>query len=271
MFAHRPLRAAWVIATVLSVATAQAVFAGNIEEIRIITATERSAGTVVNNWFGMSVHGDGFSTVSAHDLTTDAWYELNYDAGQTAWVYRDSGYDTLAGLYSVHPNPTSFMFYFDLQQGGSYQDVVLLGYARANPSDYIHVTYPANGATDVPDNPTFTWDFNGYTEKMGMKLINEDDNVVVAQEYPTDLTLREWTPVTVTPYTHYSLEMGVWTIVAGDPPGYYTLFGDGFTFIGVVNDSTKIEFETNPEPATLILMGSGLVAGGWYARRRRAR
>ncbi len=270
MFSKRPLGVAAVVLAMLILAAARPAAAGDIRQIWVMTATERYAGTVMGNFFQISVLGDGIRDVTVHDLGTDAWYSLDYSAPDSLWRYRDDGYATLAELSGVHPDPTNLMFYFNRGSGDSYEDMVLLGYARVRPWDYAHITFPTFGQHDVPDNATFTWELNGYAEQMGMSVYNLETGQTVFVEYPEDASVRSWNPGILDPATHYALVVGVWDVTGGgEGIQFDTLHGDTFAYFGVVNDSNLVDFTTNPEPGTIVLIATGLAAGVWRARKRR--
>lgn len=270
MFGKRPLGAAAVVSMMFILAAAGPAAGGDIRQIWVMTATERYAGTVMGNFFEVTVLGDGIRDASVHDLGTDVWYSLDYDAADSLWRYRDDGYSTVADLYAVHPNPTNLMFYFNRGPGDSFEDAVLLGYARAHPEDYAHITFPTFGQHDVPDDPTFTWELNGYVEQMGMAVNNLDTDVTLFVTYPEDPSVRSWTPGLLEPSTRYALVVGVWDVTGGgEGIQFDTLHGDTFAYFGVVNDSNLVDFTTNPEPGTLVLIATGFAAGGWRAWKRR--
>lgn len=270
MFSKRPLGVAAVVSAMLILAAAGPAAGGDIRQIWVMTATERYAGTVMGNFFQISVLGDGIRDASVHDLGTDTWYSLDYSAADSLWRYRDDGYATVADLYAVHPNPTNLMFCFNRESGDTFEDMVLLGYARAHPGDYAHVTFPAFGQYDVPDDPTFTWELNGYVEQMGMAVNNLETGETVYISFPEDPSARSWRPGMLDPVTQYALVVGVWNVTGGGEGLLLdTLHGDTFAYFGLVNDSNLVDFTTNPEPGTLVLIATGLAAGVWRARRRR--
>jgi hypothetical protein len=254
------------------------VTAENIEDIRILTATEREDGVISDNFFEIEVSGSDITSVGVRDLTSNAWYDLSYNPSRGAWLYRDDGYATVTDLYAVHSNPTNYMFYFNGDES-TYEDVVLLGYARAHPTDFLDITFPANQEDSVSVDAIMMWDFDGWAEIIGAKIVSIADNQVVDEIYSTDLSLDQWDPDLLEPVA-YQLQTGAWSVVAGDPYVSGTLFGDQFNYTALVVDSNTIYFTTGPtsapppevpEPATMTLLGSGAAFMGYLARRKRKR
>ena len=263
----RPLRATVVLSIVLASFCGRAL-AEDIEGILVTTGTTRTAGVVANNFFEVTVFAQGLAGASFHDLTTDAWYDLAWDASRGGWFYNDGHYATVGDVYAVHPNPTNLEFHFT--GAANETDSVVLGYDGPHPTGFCDVTLPPPDSI-TPDDPLIEWTFEGDAEYMGMAVVREPSRETVTNFFPSDTSPRQWQPGMLDPASPYAVEIGVWNIVGGAPYVTQTAGGDSFTFVGMMNDSNRVTFTTNPEPATLALMATGLAAGGWWSRRRRRR
>jgi len=149
---------------------------------------------------------------------------------------------------------------------------VLLGYARAKPTEYVDVVYPPHLGESVAHDLTVTLDFDGWAEWRGVKLIDETDDAILALEYTTEITDNVWEPgVFLDEHHAYAIEAGAWSIVSGTPLILPTLHNDYFVYKGIVEEGNRTTFTTNPEPASMVLVGAGLAAAAWRRRRRRRR
>ncbi len=274
MFRTDPLYAAGIACVFVLTAVVGSASAADITGIRILTATERDAGFATNHFYDVLVKGDGISNCAFRDLSTEAWYEMSYDPSQDGWHYQDAHYPSIGDLFAAHPDPANLLFYFNREPSGAFGDAVLISNWRPFPTDYDHVTYPLPDES-VPVDPVILWDFGGEAERSGTALLNLDTGETVAVAYSPDSSPRSWAPGPLDPDTHYAVVLGVWNVVTGDPIYLQTLFGDSFTFIGIMNDSNLVRFTTEsgpptdiPEPATMALVATGLAAGGWVMRRR---
>ena len=265
MFTQGHLRALGLVAVLLLGITGGSAVALDVQDIKIITATERQDGVLFDHFFEVKIEGTGISNVAFQNTTTLAWYVPTYDAG----------YAQLADLYTVHPNDTGYYFYFNVDEGPTWEDVVLLGYARYHPTDYVHFVYPRHLQAGVPLEFDVQFDFNGWAEMRGMKLIDDTEGVVEDEVF-TGLDVDTWALGPLDHGHQYSIEAGAWSVVGGSPFVSWTLNGDTFAYTGVIVDSNRVSFvtttrefsTTTPEPATMMLLGGGLVAGAWLRRRR---
>ncbi|PKL47628.1 MAG: hypothetical protein CVV39_05520 [Planctomycetes bacterium HGW-Planctomycetes-1] len=175
------------------------------------------------------------------------------------WSY-DSPIDYVS-LTALQADYAQGNYTFDfIGAGDTLLNSVTLDYSEIiEPLNPVNFTYPANGATDVPLNPTLTWTVGtGDGDALAMWLDSDDDwyeNLLASMD-----TLS-WGPLgPLKPNHTYELEISVINIKDIEPgPALptMTLSGDEFKYGLWIEYLNEMEFTTIPEPATIALLAFG--------------
>ncbi|NIA07860.1 MAG: hypothetical protein GWP14_09570, partial [Actinobacteria bacterium] len=164
----------------------------DIDEIYILQYKDYWDGTVETNPFGFElwVMGTNISSVSVTDPHSGSHSLTDWGDGQ--WGFDDQDFASLATLDASYGNGD---YVFNFNTG---EDSVTINYQYTQPSNFVNITYPADGETGVGLNPTYTWDSAvGYGDALGMWVIEDpngtDDELYWnVPEYNTALT--SWQP-----------------------------------------------------------------------------
>jgi hypothetical protein len=256
---------------------AQEASALNVQDIHVFEGTFLANGVAQNYFWRASVGGTGLVNCTVTpNYATGTNVALSYTAANDSWDVVQT-YATLGDLLTAHPNPCNNRFFFNQKPGGSYADNVLLGYNVNSVGGFVHITYPPNGATNVPLNPTCTWDnVMGVGQRLGLWVNPGFNNVL---ENPATVALYEdwfdnnmakmsWLPGVLAPGTKYEFEAAVFNLDGATNP-LKTVAGDSFNYFGMRGTDNHVDFTTVPEPMSAMLVGTAaLVFIGWRRRRR---
>lgn len=181
------------------------------------------------------------------------------------WEYDSpSHYLDLAALRDDYPTG-DYTFKF-LDSGDTLLDSVTLNYPDlSEPLGPVDFTYPAHGATDVPLNPTYEWDVGlNDGNALGMWVWDPVADEDKYWDVPVSMGTTSWQPGFLDPNHTYELEVSVFVV---DNPQFgpalpirYTDGGDDFACALLTEHLNWIEFTTVPEPATMALLGLGVLS-----------
>jgi hypothetical protein len=234
----------------------------DIQGIGFITSKNWRAGSLETNPFELfaMVNGDGITSVT---VTSPTGITTVGEPRDGLWVLElAEDYHTLNLLRQDFP-VGNYMFTFN---GGV--DSVTVYTNPIEPTGWANVTYPSDGATDVPLNPTFTWDSCvGYGDELHVDVGYKGFDILL---YQAQLGIAEtsWTPGTLCPGHLHRFEPEVHK---GSTQSYslVTDQGDSFTYTDVFSYSNEILFTTViPAPGAFVLAVIGVGIFGCLRRHR---
>ncbi len=220
---------------ILSVDAAVALDIHNIT----ITVTEYRLGGVPDSdpyEFSCGVTGDDITAVTVttpgnvvYDL--EAWTTAQYN-----WGFSHENL-TLAELGASFPTNDYYIFTFN---GGA--DSVTLYHNPTVPSGFANITNPVNNSTNVPLNPTFTWnDCSTYGEAL-MMAVGEEEGDMIGFVWLGDISMTSWTVGPLNPGLLHWLEVSVYT--GTTPSVQYTGLGDDFNYYDYFENCSEVLFTT---------------------------
>lgn len=217
-------------------------------------------GTLEEDPFGLwvGVSGEGITGVTVTTPgSTPIVLVLDYWGGGGAdWGFDVSDYATLGELRADFPTGY-YVFSFN---GGA--DSVTLYRGPVKPTGFANITYPNDGAINVPLNPIITWDSCvGFGDALCLLLWDEVDNTGIVTG-SLDIGLTNWTPPSpLAPGHLHELEIAVFDGRSRQPYSkttensddfffYYDLFEYCNTILFATFDPTVIPVEIDIKPGS---------------------
>ena len=245
MITHRSkILRTYVFAAIASVILILAGDAFGDLDIQSISFTEGKYwwdGTLEVNPFGMwvGVNGEGITDVT---MTTPYGTPIVLDywgGGGADWGFGTPDYATLSDLRADFPTG-DYVFSFN---GGA--DSVILSHNPVQPTGFANITYPDDGAINVPLNPVITWDpCVGFGDALSLLLWDEVDNTGISTG-PLDIGLTDWTPPSsLEPGHSHELEIAVFGRRLGQPYSETTANSDDFLYYDLFEHCNTIQFTT---------------------------
>lgn len=217
----------------------------DVGEVYIVQYKDYWDGVVETNPFGIEiwVTGQLITSVSVQD-PHGGNHALTNEGGE--WRFEGPNFASLASLDAAYGNGN---YTFNFNSG---EDTVTIDYQYTQPTSFANITYPADGQTGVPLNPTYTWgSVAGYGDAMGMWVLNavtDSDEYWDAPQY--NMAMTSWQPGPLDESTAYEFEISVFKAQGGAPQALTTDGADGFTYYGLFDYLNIVGFTTIPEPAT---------------------
>jgi len=222
----------------------------DVESIRFATWKHHIGGIAEPSPFRLDVlvHGSNINSVqitSPTDITAFGWPLEDF------WLV-DLGeqYDTLTDLREDFP-VGSYEFVFNLGEASEDSVTIDTEPGEELPSGFANITYPAHGASNVPVQPTFTWEpCTGYGHQLRADVRYADDNV-----WPYgavfDIGETSWTPGPLAPGRSYYLSV---TIEKGwdDGQSLTTKNGDSLIYHDIFCWQNTVLFWVVAEPQVMI-------------------
>jgi len=244
----------WAVAVSLSLgALSAASWAGNLDiyEIEIISEKYWSGGVFED--YGIFVTVSASNDINAVTLTPPApanspivFDESHYCEAGCMWAIEIEDYNSLDELRNDFPTGD---YTFSFNNGA---DSVTLNHNPIQPTGFAVITYPADGATDVPLNPTITWQSCvGYGDAVAVYIWDKtDDKMVQINKFPyLDIGQTMWMPGPLHLGHLYDLEVTVFSGIMGQPSNQTTVHGDGFYFYDLFDYSNGVYFTTTTAPS----------------------
>ncbi len=237
------------IASVILIPAGDAIGAPTIQQVSLFTIKNWQGGVLETNpyeFWGM-VHGDDITSVT---LTTPGGTVIDLVESTGSWVLdEDVRYTTLAALRVDFPIGD---YTFSFNGGDDFVTVNSNPVAPTPEDGFVNVTYPSDGATNVPLNPTFTWDlYTGSGNNLYMDVGDEADTLFI-QAATNDPTQISWTPGTLVPGHLHSFEIAVQSML---PVPCTSLQGDILIYCDYFDYSNEILFTTTGETPEMMLAG----------------
>jgi hypothetical protein len=237
----------------------------DIQSIRFMEGKYWWDGVLEANPYGLwgGVNGNDITDVTmivpgGTSIALDYWGD-----GGADWGFETPDYATIGALRADFPTG-DYIFSFN---GGT--DSVTLYRGPVEPTGFANITYPSDGAIDVPVNPTITWDSCvGYGDALGLLLWDEVDNTGIVTDF-LDIGLTSWTPPSPLEPGHlHELEVAVFAGTAGQPYSKMTNTGDSFLYYDLFEYCNTIQFTTIPAPGAFVLAVIGVGIFGCLRRHR---
>lgn len=229
------------IASVILIPTGDAFGDLNIQSISFMEGKYWWDGTLEENPFGLwgGVSGEGITGVT---MTTPYGTPIVLDywgGGGVDWGFGVSDYATLGELRAIFPTG-DYVFSFN---GGA--DSVTLYRGPVEPTGFANITYPSDGAINVPLNPIITWDLCvGCGDALTLLLWDEVDNTGIIVP-GLDIGLTNWTPTSpLAPGHSHELEIAVFDGRLGQPYSKTTANSDDFLYYDLFEYCNTILFAT---------------------------
>ena len=224
------------IASVILISAGDAFGTLDIQQVSLFTVKNWQGGVLETNpyEFWCMVQGDGITSVT---LETPLGTTIDLVESMGFWVSdEDVRYADLADLRDDFPIGGDYIFSFN---GGV--DSVTVSTNPVEPTGFANVTYPNDGATNVPLNPTFTWETcAGFGNNLYMDVGDEEGTLFI--QAPTiDITQTSWTPGTLVPGHLHSFEIAVQSML---PVPSTSLHGDSLIYCDYFDYTNEILFTT---------------------------
>jgi len=218
----------------------------DVDLIWFKTENNYTAGTPETEPFdiGALVFGSNLNSVK---VTSPAYVTEYLEEGPGYWYWdREEKFASLEDLYVKFPIGN---YEFTFNEGQANEDSAIVYVNPEYPTGFGNITNPADGATDVPLNPTFEWNscstYGGDILFVGVGDIMADEDI-----YMDELNTNEtsWTPGPLPQGRLCSFGVSVQTRseVSGTTDN-----GDTFNFRDVGQWSNGITFTTVPPPSDL--------------------
>ncbi len=220
----------------------------DINSIHFGTQKVYRAGTLETDPFdvGAQVFGDNINSVQVTSPTNIT--EVLTTDGVNGWYWdREEKYATLEDLHQDFP-PGFYEFTFN--EGEDTEDSVTVWYDPEQPTGFANITYPADGATDVPVTPTFTWEeCLGYGDTLFVVVCDIETDT---DPYIEGLNIGQtsWTPGPLVPGR--LLEFTVVVQKARPMQFLTTDNGDALHYFDVFNWKNEVRFTVPSEPHVMI-------------------
>ena len=243
-----------VVGLIMAVAgTAQADF--DIHGIYINSCKEHWNGIPETNPWGFETGIEYASDSLDHiDVTKPDATSFTIYKVDGIWEYQSpSRYLSLKALQGDYPFGN---YTFDFCNS---MDVLLksvtMDYSNiSEPTQAVNFTYPStNGQTGIDINPTFTWTVSPTAGNvLGMSLWDVLTDETVYDSWMVPMTTTSWMPGPLLPNHEYGLEVNV----IGTTGNMQSYPGSLLS----IQYCNFIEFTTVPEPATICLLGFGVLS-----------
>jgi hypothetical protein len=233
------------IASVILIPAGDAFGTLDIQQVSLFTVKNWQGGVLETKpyEFWVMVQGDDITSVT---LTTPLGTVIDLVESMGFWVSdEDVRYKTLGKLRVDYPIG-DYTFSFN---GGVDSVTVSTNPVEPTPEDDIaNVTYPKDGATNVPLNPTFTWEkYTGSGNNLYMDVGDEEGTLFIQAATNLPHTIS-WTPGTLVPGHLHSFEIAVQSITTTN--NVKTSHGDELTFCDFFDYNNEILFAT-VDPAVI--------------------
>ena len=250
--------------TLLVAAVAKPATALDVATVTISHDKDYHANVVVTDPYGVSllVRGIGITSISAVDPHSVG--HVLSDQGNGMWYFAEhAAFADLTALDASY-GPGDYVFTFNA--GELDEDTVTINYVYTELIGFANITYPADGQTNVPLNPVYTWNsVAGYADADGLLMaVMEYPNVSTTyNNWPgsDDLTPTSWQPGPLTPFTEYEFGISVSSGQGDLPTPMQTdTFDDAFDYVGSFGNWNSVTFETGPAISGDV-DGNGYVSG----------
>jgi len=262
-----------VVVGLLVMVAAQEVFPLDVQKVAIIQAHGYTGGVSDGYFFEVLVEGTGITNARVVDKTSNA--SLTHSGGNW-WEYEDPvTYASYAALTTAHP-ASGWLTTFYFNEGQPDCDTDVLGYnVTAGPNGFATITNPTHNATGVDPNPNYQWsDVSGLSNAVGIhKFVDEAGGPVWYQEFfDNDLTQTSWQPGALSWMTDYHICVAVVNLQGGVGMPMQAMTNtrnDPYDYYGVFAQANENDFTTAPEPGTVALIGTAMLALVGLRWRRR--
>jgi len=234
---------AWFVITMISaflILPVNAVFALDIYNIIMWDTEYREDGSPLESFeFAAGVSGDGITQVT---ITPPGGSPIALSSSLTDpffWGFSDETYDTLAALRAAY-QAGNYVFTFN---GGA--DSVTVNHNPTIPTGFANITYPANGATDVPLNPVFTWDSSvSYGDALNTAVAEEEMEGLLDTQVLIDIAQTSWAVGPLNPGILHWLEVAVFAGTESQPYILETVNSDLFEYYDLFENCNMVFFTT---------------------------
>ncbi|MCK4292568.1 MAG: hypothetical protein KAY65_05185 [Planctomycetes bacterium] len=242
----------WAVAVSLSLGALSATsWAGNLDiyEIQIISSKYWSGGVFED--YGIYVTVSGSNDINAVTLTPPApanspivFDQRHCWEGGCIWAIEIEEYNSLDELRNDFPTGD---YTFSFNNGA---DSATLNHNPIQPTGFAVITYPADdGATDVPLNPTITWQSCvGYGDAVAVYIWDEMRDTRHWTGF-IDIAQTSWMAGPLGAAHLHELEAVVFDGTASLPYSRATFGGDSFIYTDLFEYENSISFTTTGTPA----------------------
>ncbi|MFC1792531.1 hypothetical protein ACFL3Q_02975 [Planctomycetota bacterium] len=231
---------AMIMMIVFLILPANSGFALDIYMIIIWDTEYREDGSPLESFeFAAGVTGDDITQVT---ITPPGGTPIALNSSPSDplfWGFSDEAYDTLAALRTGYPSG-NYIFTFN---GG--EDSVTVNHNPTIPTGFANITYPANGAINVPLNPIFTWDSSiSYGDALNTAVAEEDMEGQISTQFLVNISQTSWAVGPLNPGILHWLEVAVFAGTESQPYILQTADEDFFEYYDLFENCNIVFFTT---------------------------